>query len=553
MRRIACEELETRWALAAVGTLTGTDGADRWIVWGQGETYYAFSQLQAGVATTALRSFHQPSSLVIDLKGGDDVLIYMGKAPAVVLAGAGDDIVSVDGAEGGPVYVDGQEGRDQISGGRFSDTLWGGAGDDVLLGGAGLDYLQGGLGDDLLIADAIDAAVSPGSIGQEWLGPARPMNERVRGVLRLYQPVSDSLADVVMESPGFDFLPGESADRFRVGGTVTGQVRSVTNGTQLAQALAQARAGDQIRLAAGVYQLDGDVTRSLAGISLTGAGPGQTILRGGSIRTSNLGDPSPTLIENMTFDLSGQSAIQGYLTFTAGTFYLDQIEVTGQGTSPLAAILFMKSSGSPTTGRVVRSYVHDVVADGLSTSGNPASPGESADSVLEIFDTRGERAGARSQDQLVTAHFGFSVVDIGGSYADAALNVIAADQLSTISLYGTRTAPGLRSGNVLLTTFGSVIDGAVLMLTSLQIGGRLENSVIVASSDATGSLVRVRFSHATIRRTTLLQPNRGQTTIGVYAWGANLTLTDNTFAGWRGQEWLLAAGTNTVERNTILP
>ncbi len=545
------EELESRLT-PAVGSILGTEGADTWLLWGQGETTYAISTIQNGQSSFSIRVFDKISQLNVDLLGGNDSLIDMAAVKVQANLGGGDDVASIDGGEGGSASVDGGMGRDQLFGGRWNDTLLGGAGDDVLLGGLGQDSLDGGAGDDLVIAEAIDAALAPGSLAQEWLIGSRPMNERVRAVQRLYIPVSDGMADGVVESAGFDFVLGDGLTRFRVGATVTGQVRNVANVSQLEQALLAAQAGDQIRLAAGTYQLNSNITRNLAGISLSGAGIGQTMLRGGSIRVDNQGNSLPTLVENITFDLTGQSAPRGYLTFAGGTFYLDSVEVTGLGVDPTAAVSFEKLGSAVTIGRVVNSHLHDVVADGITTSGIATNPTLSADSILELFDVRGERAGSRVQDQLVTAHFGFSVVDIGGIYSDAFLNVVAADSVSSISLYGTRVSPGLRSGNVLLTTANSVIDGAVLFSGAVSIGGRMENSTLVLTDPSSSSFVRVRFNNTLVRKNVIYRSSTTGVTIGVSSSAAGMSLIDNTFAGWAGREWTTFGPGNSVQGNVIL-
>jgi hypothetical protein len=545
------EELESRLT-PAVGSILGTAGADTWLLWGQGETTYAISTIQNGQPSLAIRVFDRISQLNVDLLGGNDTLVDLAAVKVQANLGDGDDIASVDGAEGGSVLLDGGAGRDQLFGGRWNDTLLGGSGDDVLLGGLGQDSLDGGLGDDLVIAEAIDAALAPGSLAGEWLQSNRPLNERVRAILRLYVPVSDGVGDTVVESAGFDFRLADGLTRFSVGATVTGQVRNVANVSQLEQALLVAQSGDQIRLAAGTYQLSSDITRNLAGISLTGAGMGQTILRGGSIRVDNQGNVASTLIENMTFDVTGQSAVRGYLTMAGGTFYFDSVEVTGLGVDPLATVVFEKLGSTATIGRMVNSHVHDVVADAITTAGVANNPSESADSILELFDVRGERAGSRAQDQVLTAHFRFRVVDVGGIYSDASANVVAADSFSPISLYGTRISPGLRSGNVLLTTSDSVIDSSTLFSGSVMIGGRMENSIIISADPNAGSLVRVRLSSAVVRRNVIIHSQGNPQMIGVQSSGTNLTLVDNTFVGWNGKEWQLYGTVNTVSGNVSL-
>lgn len=82
-----------------------------------------------------------------------------------IIAGDGDDLVSIDSGVGLPATIDGGDGNDSIFGGSGNDSLLGGAGNDcisgnggndLLIGGPGRDSLVGGDGDDTLDSDADD-------------------------------------------------------------------------------------------------------------------------------------------------------------------------------------------------------------------------------------------------------------------------------------------------------------------------------------------------------------------------------------------------------------
>jgi len=66
---------------------------------------------------------------------------------------AGDDRLGATTLEADAIALrsDGDNGDDQLLGGRGPDTLRGGNGDDTLLGGPGADDLDGGPGDDVEI------------------------------------------------------------------------------------------------------------------------------------------------------------------------------------------------------------------------------------------------------------------------------------------------------------------------------------------------------------------------------------------------------------------
>jgi len=68
----------------------------------------------------------------------------------VVVAGPGDDTVSVASAVQVPTTLNGGPGNDVLQGGSGADKLVGGTGDDVLSGKGGNDAIYGGPGQDVL-------------------------------------------------------------------------------------------------------------------------------------------------------------------------------------------------------------------------------------------------------------------------------------------------------------------------------------------------------------------------------------------------------------------
>jgi hypothetical protein len=106
--------------------------------------------------------------------------------PLVVLAGDGDDRVTVTNAPHSTIYGGG--GNDTLRGGTADDDLFGGPGNDLLVGGGGRDSLSGGPGDDrlelttrpaaLACGDGVDVLVAPR--GLPLISPAMPRDcERV--------------------------------------------------------------------------------------------------------------------------------------------------------------------------------------------------------------------------------------------------------------------------------------------------------------------------------------------------------------------------------------
>ena len=92
---------------------------------------------------------------VSGLDGDDEVAVYA-SSHALLLGGAGDDVLNTDAAEArlfgdaGDDRLLGGDGPQAMYGGTGRDTLAGAGGDDLLDGGAGGDLAQGGDGDDTL-------------------------------------------------------------------------------------------------------------------------------------------------------------------------------------------------------------------------------------------------------------------------------------------------------------------------------------------------------------------------------------------------------------------
>jgi Ca2+-binding RTX toxin-like protein len=129
----------------------------------------------ADPARTASATVSNQTLVVNGTNGSDDIQIAVGDDPGVLLVdlgqhtpalafdratfssisvflGAGDDAFTV-AARGGnvtePLWVDGSNGNDTITGGLGTDTILGGSGDDTIDGGRGTDTEILGSGDDV--------------------------------------------------------------------------------------------------------------------------------------------------------------------------------------------------------------------------------------------------------------------------------------------------------------------------------------------------------------------------------------------------------------------
>jgi hypothetical protein len=83
--------------------------------------------------------------------------------------GAGSDALSVSGALGLPLTVDGGAGDDEIDAGERDDMLEGGDGNDTIYAGAGADDVRGGAGSDEL-SGGIGADTIDGGSGDDYVG-----------------------------------------------------------------------------------------------------------------------------------------------------------------------------------------------------------------------------------------------------------------------------------------------------------------------------------------------------------------------------------------------
>ena len=138
---------------------------------------------------------------------------------ADVVAGAGDDVISLTGAYG---TVDGGAGADRIDGGVGGDTLTGGdgvdiirgnAGDDQITGGAGNDELAGGAGDDVVRGDAGDDQITGGAGNDTLYGGSD--NDTIYG---------NSGNDTIYGNSGDDYISGGAGTDTLSGGAGTNTV-----------------------------------------------------------------------------------------------------------------------------------------------------------------------------------------------------------------------------------------------------------------------------------------------------------------------------------------
>jgi Ca2+-binding RTX toxin-like protein len=171
---------------------------------------------------------------------GDDV-IRAHAANIYVEAGAGSDFVKVDGAQtevwgwGKAAGISGQggdsvvnslairDGADVLIGGTGNDKLYGQLGDDLLVGGLGNDELYGGLGNDILAGGLLTMRTTAGQvIDIETFDPTQPLTTGI--VLGLVDAADgdDRLFggdgdDILLGGGGDDHLEGEAGNDILIG------------------------------------------------------------------------------------------------------------------------------------------------------------------------------------------------------------------------------------------------------------------------------------------------------------------------------------------------
>lgn len=225
-------------------------------------------------------------SVVVNAGGGGDVvtvrteadgsrLVLVGGVPVrvpagarlVVRAGAGDDVVRVEGA-----------GAVTVLGGDGDDTIEGGAGDDTLIAGAGADTVRAGAGDDLV------------SLGP-WRGGAQVAAETAElgdGDDRLWGSAGAERAD---GGEGADLLFGGDGDDVISAGGGDDTVDGGDGGDRLVgggggDTLFGGDSADYLDGGAGDDHLDGgeggDVLYGLSGRDTLAGGAGEDYLEGGT-------------------------------------------------------------------------------------------------------------------------------------------------------------------------------------------------------------------------------------------------------------------------------
>lgn len=158
-----CQPLEPRLALSATVTVDGvlvvigSPTADTVVATAGGNGVVTLSGVP-GVPNGT--QFTGVNSVAIDVKSGDDSVTVSGNlrntigqpAGLSILGGNGADTINLSGLlNASPIFVNGGNGNDALTGSQVADLLKGGKGNDTAFGGPANDRLDGQKGNDLLV------------------------------------------------------------------------------------------------------------------------------------------------------------------------------------------------------------------------------------------------------------------------------------------------------------------------------------------------------------------------------------------------------------------
>lgn len=349
--------------------------------------------------------------------------------------------------------------------------------------------------------------------GATW-SPARWLRLPASGSVRMhatYRQIALANYDgatVSVNGPTGTVIGGTSAASSLTMPSVTGTTHSVSTVAQLKTAIGAAVAGDEIVLAAGTYNLDVNITAAsftsnngvggrvgMEGILIRGATSDRTLYVIGCAANSqgdwSLTQPGASLVsgfKDLTFVFSGSN--NSNIAVNRGRWAFQNVRFTG---ATVDTIEFIGSSSS-SNGIFIDLYrcQADTGSDDLF---NGDTGGGTGTNQVRIIDCTAFIPGASTSAQCITSHNGLGYSVYGGSYYDAAQNVIANSSSAVVaSLFWVNTSRGTRQGGIQHASlfgcnFGQAQTAAVTLftVTSYIIGTRFENTV--RESAATNSSV----------------------------------------------------------------
>jgi Ca2+-binding RTX toxin-like protein len=156
------------------------------------------------------------TTIIVKVNNVATSFVYNTFQTIVVIAESGDDVVNVRASVDKQAELFGDEGNDQLTGGKANDIVHGGEGNDRLSGGAGNDVLLGDGGNDRLQGGGGNDSLSGGDGNDQIEGDAgddtlwgEAGNDRLSG---------GAGNDVVFGGSGADQLEGDAGNDVLLGG-----------------------------------------------------------------------------------------------------------------------------------------------------------------------------------------------------------------------------------------------------------------------------------------------------------------------------------------------
>jgi Ca2+-binding RTX toxin-like protein len=132
----------------------------------------------------------------------------------------GDDHASIAGNIDIPVFLDGGDGDDHLSGGKGPTAVLGGAGDDILIGSSGRDLIFGGTGEDKLRGKGGDDVLIGGRTAYDYSLASAETLRALDALLAEWNSDRDYEARVNHLRNGTGPILGDRSARLKVGETV---------------------------------------------------------------------------------------------------------------------------------------------------------------------------------------------------------------------------------------------------------------------------------------------------------------------------------------------
>ena len=389
---------------------------------------------------------------------GNDTIRGLGGNDTLNGAEGADDI---DGGDGNDWLI-GSGGNDILQGGMNADTLEGGAGNDVLRGGKGFDSIVGGDGDDTLYSGLGQDTLTGGSGADVFV---------LRG--------ADANFPGALKTPTItDFVAG--SDRVAIEGASDADITTAL---------------------AGQTTVEGGVSFTIAGATITVKGSGLTTLSTANVVTTTTVDQAPVAGQTLTLTTAtdvinggeGNDTIIGEFTGTTTVNAADQID-GGAGTDTLKLYGTPGNFPAGTKNIEVLNYV---------TPGNNDINLGTASAPSGVTRVQVDQVNATGGKSITTTGYNGVTLDLAtlnNGSAGGALTWAASTTDTTLNLelsgYSNATAQDLTITGAAATTLNVTTDTAASKIATLTGPATATTVNLTAGSGATLSVTSLAASAA---------------------------------------------------------